>query len=50
MADAHTHTTSGSFGVYGPGAFVEYVSRENRSVALEGIRELEVRLYAGFHS
>lgn len=43
VPDAHTHSIQGSFGVYGPGAFVQYMETHDRDSAVASIEELEVR-------
>jgi len=43
LPDAHKHTIQGSFGVYGPGAFVQYMQTHDRDSAVAGMEELEVR-------
>ncbi|CAM9303796.1 unnamed protein product, partial [Ectocarpus sp. 12 AP-2014] len=41
VPDAHKDKIKGSFGVYGPGAFVHYVPTEDRELAESGMEELE---------
>ena len=41
-SDAHKLPIKGSFGIYGPGAFVQNITQENRTVALAALKELEV--------
>ncbi|CAM9652718.1 unnamed protein product [Ascophyllum nodosum] len=40
-SDAHKLPIKGSFGIYGPGAFVQNITQENRTVALAALKELE---------
>lgn len=40
--DAHKDSIQGSFGVYGPGAFVQYMETHDRDSAVASIEELEV--------
>lgn len=39
----HHPPIKGSFGLYGPGAFVQHVTRENRALAMDTLGALEVR-------
>ncbi|CAN0081759.1 unnamed protein product, partial [Ectocarpus fasciculatus] len=41
VPDAHTDKIKGSFGVYGPGAFVHYIPTQDRGLAESGMEELE---------
>ncbi|CAB1109059.1 unnamed protein product [Ectocarpus sp. CCAP 1310/34] len=41
VPDAHKDRIKGSFGVYGPGAFVHYIPTEDRGLAESGMEELE---------
>lgn len=43
VSGVHTDKIAGSFGVYGRGAFVEYVAQESRAAATESLRDLEVQ-------
>lgn len=42
VPDAHTNTIEGSFGVYGPGAFVEHIEINDHETAISSLDELEV--------
>eukprot|EP00752_Nemacystus_decipiens_P010771 g9583.t2 len=41
VPDAHTNTIEGSFGIYGPGAFVEHIETNNRENAMSSLDDLE---------